>query len=241
MRKVKEKKENVAAVILARGGSKGLPRKNILPLAGKPLIQYTIDTLKKAKLVDRIIVSTDDEEIARVSKGLGAEVPFLRPRELSQDFTTTEDALKHSILWLKENEDYRVDILVFLQITDLFKKTEWIDEAVSMLLEDKELDSVFVAKPDYKHYWRKDGDRYVRMTKEMYGPRQLKERIYREDTGLGCATRASLITECGRRLGDTVKIIENDGFDLDIHSEFDLWLAEKIVTERKEFKGHLLK
>lgn len=231
-------KKNVVAVILARGGSKGLPHKNILPLAGKPLIQHTIDAARKAKLVDRIIVSTDDEKIAKAAKEAGAEVPFMRPKELSQDNTTTEDALKHAILWLKEHENYNVDILVFMQITDLFKNPEYIKKAVQMLLDDEKLDSVFVAYPDYKHYWKKEGNRYVRMTKEFYGPRQLKERIYREDTGLGCATRARLITESGRRLGDNVGIIENDDFMIDIHTELDLWIANKLLEERPEFRKY---
>jgi len=208
------------------------------PLAGKPLIQHTIHAAQKAKLVDRIIVSTDDEKIAEVAKKCGAEVPFIRPKELSQDNTTTEDALKHAILWLKENENYNVNILVFMQITDLFKRPEYIEKAVRMLLDDEKLDSVFVAYPDYKHYWKKDGARFIRLTKESYGPRQFKERIYREDTGLGCATRARLITESGRRLGDNVGIIENNDFMIDIHTELDLWIANKLLDERPEFKKY---
>lgn len=234
-------KKNVVAVILARGGSKGLPQKNIALLSGKPLIQYTVDPLKKAKLVDRIIVSTDDEEIGSVSRAIGAEVPFIRPKALAEDHTTTEDALKHALVWLSEKEGYRADILVFLQITDLFKRAEWIDQAVKMLLEDDLLDSVFVGCPSHKNYWKKETDHFTRLTKECYGPRQLKEHIYREDTGLGCATRASLITEKSRRLGDNVKIITNDDFTVDVHSEFDLWLAEKLLRERPEFKRYRIK
>lgn len=232
------KHHNVVAIVLARGGSKGLPRKNILPLMGKPLIQYTIDPLKKIELLDRMIVSTDDSEIAKISKRLGAEVPFFRPKELAQDSTTTEDALRHSLLWLKEKENYMADILVFVQITDLFKKPEYINQSIKMLLEDNKLDSVFVAKPTHKHYWKKEGRDYIRLTKDIYGPRQLKEPIYREDTGLGCATRARLIIEEKRRLGDEVKIIENQDFTVDIHSELDLWLVQKLLEERLEFKQY---
>jgi len=232
------KKKNVVAIILARGASKSLPRKNILPLAGKPLIQYTIDPLKKANLVDRIIVSTDDAQIVDISRQLQAEIPFMRPEALSEDDTTTEDALKHAILWLKDNEGYDVDILVFLQITDLFKDPEWIDKSVKMLLDDDQLDSVFVAHPTHKHYWKHYEEGIRRLTEPTYGPRQLKKPIYREDTGLGCATRARLITEEGRRVGDRVKLIENHDFMIDIHSEFDFWLAEKVLLERPEFKKY---
>ncbi|MDD2689179.1 MAG: acylneuraminate cytidylyltransferase family protein [Candidatus Omnitrophica bacterium] len=234
-----KKNKNVVAVIPARAGSKGLPNKNILPLLGKPLIQYSIEVAKKAKLLDRIIVSTDSEQIADISRKSGAEVPFIRPKELAADFSSTEDVLKHAILWLKENEGYIVDILVYLQLTDFFKKSEWIDQAVKMLLEDETLESVFVAYPDYKNYWKKQGDDYVRITGGRHMARQLKERVYREDTGLASATRAYIITEQNRRLGDKVKIIENDEVTIDIHSEFDFWLVEKLFRERPEFKQYL--
>jgi CMP-N-acetylneuraminic acid synthetase len=239
-RMFKENK-NVVAIIPARGGSKGLPRKNILPLLGKPLIQYTIEIAKKVDSLDRIIVSTDDDQIADIARDLGAEVPFMRPKELAQDYTSTEDVLKHVILWLKKNEGYIVDIVVYLQLTDFFKKSEWIDRAVRMLLDDDNLESVFVAYPDHKNYWRKQGDTFVRLTEGKHMARQLKERVYREDTGLGCATRAALLVEQNRRLGDKVKIIENSGFTIDIHSEFDLWLTEKVLRERPEFKKYLLR
>lgn len=234
------KKNNVAAILLARGGSKGLPRKNILPLLGKPLIQYSIEPLKRASKVDRVIVSTDNNEIAEIAKSLGAEVPFLRPRELSQDYTTTEDALKHAIGWLRDNQKYNVDILVFLQITDLFKSPEYINKAVEVLLVDETIDSAFVAAPTHKHYWKMESNAYIRLTPCLYGPRQLKKPILREDTGLGCATRAHLITQQGRRLGDRIFIIENEDFTIDIHSEFDLWLAEKLLKERPEFNKYLI-
>jgi CMP-N-acetylneuraminic acid synthetase len=238
---VSGRKQKVVAIILARGGSKGLPRKNILPLMGKPLIQYTIEPIKKARLVDRIIVSTDDKEIAEIAKNIGAEVPYLRPKELARDDSTAEETLKHVIFWLRDNEKYNVDIVVYSQITDLFKKSEWIDKAVRMLLEDEMLDSVFMAHPEHKHYWKGDGNTYKRLTKENYGPRQSKEHIFREDTGLGCAIRSRVITQLGRRLGDRVKIIENEDFTVDVHSEFDLWLAEKLLKERPEFRKYLIK
>lgn len=234
-------KKNVVAIIPARGGSKGLPGKNIKPLLGKPLIQYTIAPALSAKLLDRVIVSTDSTEIARISKSLGAEVPFIRPDELAQDLSTTESVLKHTILWLRENEGYQTDIFVYLQLTDLFKKPEFIDEAVRRLLEDDALESAFVVLPDHKNYWKKDGDEYSRLIPSVrHMPRQLKPPIYREDTGLGCASRAWLVTEQERRVGDRVEIIENEDFMVDIHTEFDLWLAEKLLTERPEYRKYIL-
>ena len=150
-----EKKQNVVAVIPARGGSKGVPGKNIKLLGGKPLISYVLEAAKKCQLIDRIIVSTDDEQIAEVAKKYGAEVPFMRPAELAEDATPTELVLKHAVEWLEQNEKYKTDIVVFFQLTDLPRTKGLIEKVVSRILEDDSLDSVFVATCTRKNYWRK--------------------------------------------------------------------------------------
>ena len=99
---------NRVAIIPARGGSKRIPRKNIRPFAGKPIIGYSIETARESGLFDRIIVSTDDEEIAAVAKEFEAEIPFMRPAELADDFSGTNAVAKHCIQWLAEN-NYQVD------------------------------------------------------------------------------------------------------------------------------------
>lgn len=96
-------KKNAVAIIPARGGSKRIPRKNIKDFFGKPLIAYSIQTALESKLFEKVIVTTDDEEIAKIAKEYGAEVPFLRPKELSDDFTGTGDVVKHAIDYLKEH------------------------------------------------------------------------------------------------------------------------------------------
>ena len=93
------------AIIPARGGSKRIPRKNIKDFYGKPLITYSIETALESKLFDRVIVSTDDEEIAQISKNYGAEVPFIRPKELSDDFSTTGAVVEHAIAYLEDNSE----------------------------------------------------------------------------------------------------------------------------------------
>ena len=97
------KKIKIIAVIPARGGSKGLPGKNILPLCGKPLIAYSIEVAKKSRLIDRVIVTTDDKKIAAVAKKYGAEIPFMRPARLAQDNTPPFPVLKHVLDFLKSN------------------------------------------------------------------------------------------------------------------------------------------
>jgi CMP-N-acetylneuraminic acid synthetase len=227
-----ERAPNVVAVIPARGGSKGLPRKNVRPLAGKPLIAHTIEAAKQCPLIHRVIVSTDDAEIAQVARQFGAEVPFIRPAELATDYASTESVLKHAVEWLEENEGYPVDIMVFLQPTDIFRKRTMIETVVQNLLADESVDSSFVVYPEHKNYWRKVGEEYQRIDQRGHMSRQLKERIYREDTGLACATRGWIIKE-GRRIGARVVPVMNEDAAsfVDIHDEFDLWLAEKILTD----------
>lgn len=226
-------KPHVVAIIAARGGSKGLPGKNVRPLAGKPLIAYSVEAAKASPYVDRVIVTTDSPEIAEVARKFGAETPFMRPAELAQDLTPTEPVLAHAVEWLEREEGYRVDIVVFLQPTDIFRKRTMIDETVKRLLDDPTLESAFVAYKTHKNFWRRKDGKFVRMAPDLaYGPRQKKEPVYREDTGLACATRASLI-KAGKRLGERVDIIENDddASSIDIHTEFDFWLADKVLSE----------
>jgi len=225
-------KPHVVAIIAARGGSKGLPGKNVRPLAGKPLIAYSVEAAKASPYVDRVIVTTDSPEIAEVARTFGAEVPFMRPPELAQDLTPTEPVLAHAVEWLEREEKYRVDIVVFLQPTDIFRKRSMIDETVKCLLDDPEIESAFVAYKTHKNFWRKKDGKWVRMAPDLaYGPRQKKEPVYREDTGLACATRASLI-KAGKRLGERVEIIANDddASSIDIHTEFDFWLADQVLS-----------
>lgn len=228
------KKKNVVAIILARGGSKGLRGKNIRLLAGKPLIAYTIEAAKQCPLVDRVIVSTDDEEISKIAKNYGAEVPFTRPKELAEDNTPTEPVLKHAVEWLEENEKYVIDIVVFLQLTDVFRKKWMIQEVARRILDNEDLDSVFIATKTHKNFWRRVNGQWIRLAPDIaYGPRQKREPLYREDTGLACATKAEFIKQ-GRRIGDKVEIVINDEElpFVDIHDELDFWIAEKIITER---------
>lgn len=211
-----------------------MPKKNIMLLAGKPLIAYTIEAAKASSLVDRVVVSTDDEEIRKVSLKYGAEVPFLRPKEFAQDDTPTEPVLKHCVEWLEEHENYQVDVVLFLQLTDVFRKKGIIDDVVKKLLADDTLDSVFVVTKTHKNFWRRIEGDLVRLAPDIvYGPRQQREPLYREDTGLACATKAEFIKR-GKRIGNNVEVVINDSEIpfADIHDELDFWFAEKLITER---------
>jgi YrbI family 3-deoxy-D-manno-octulosonate 8-phosphate phosphatase len=132
----------VLAVIPARGGSKGIPRKNIRPFAGYPLIAYSIAAAKQAHWVTRVIVSTDDEEIAAVARQFGAETPFLRPAELAEDTTLDLPVYQHALTWLADNENYHPELVVQLRPTSPVRPLGLVDEAVRLLQTRPEADSV---------------------------------------------------------------------------------------------------
>lgn len=132
----------VLAVIPARGGSKGIPRKNIKNFAGHPLIAYSIEAGLQAQTVTRVILSTDDEEIAEVGRRCGADVPFLRPAEFAQDRTLDLPVFQHALEWLEQNEGYRPEVVVQLRPTSPVRPPSLVDEAVCLLLEHPEAHSV---------------------------------------------------------------------------------------------------
>ena len=142
----------VLAIIPARGGSKGLPGKNLRPLAGHPLIAYSVAAGLQANLVDRVICSTDSEEIADVARKYGAEIPFMRPAEIAQDDSPDIDFFNHAIDELGKT-GYRPDIIVQLRPTDPFRKPGLVDEAVQMMIDNPDAHSVrTITEPDYSPY-----------------------------------------------------------------------------------------
>jgi CMP-N-acetylneuraminic acid synthetase len=122
--------KKVVAIIPARGGSKGVPHKNIVRIGEKPLIAYAIEEACKSEYIDRVIVSTDDEKIAAIAKKYGAEVPFLRPKSLAKDTSSSLSVVLHAISYLEKKENYSPDIIVFLQPTSPFRRVEHIDAAI---------------------------------------------------------------------------------------------------------------
>ena len=128
---------NVLGVITARGGSKGIPGKNIKKLGNKPLIAYTIDAAKKSKLINHLIVSTDDKEIADVCKKYGADVPFMRPKELAQDGTPHLPVMQHAIDFYEKKNNITIDYVVILQPTSPFRTIDDIDGTIQKLIDTK--------------------------------------------------------------------------------------------------------
>ena len=153
------KKPQVLALIPARGGSKGIPRKNILDFAGFPLIVWSIEAARRTDTITRVVVSTDNDEIAAISQEAGAEVPFLRPSELAQDRTLDLPVFEHALKWFAENESWHPDIVVQLRPTSPVRPRGLVDDAVKLLLAHPEADSVRGVVPSGQNpfkMWRVD-------------------------------------------------------------------------------------
>ncbi|MCX5778209.1 MAG: acylneuraminate cytidylyltransferase family protein [Elusimicrobia bacterium] len=127
------KNVNVVCIIPARGGSKGVPKKNIKDLLGKPLIAYSIDQAKQSKYIDRVLISTDNEEIAAVARKYNAELPFIRPHDLATDTIGVIEVLYHAIDWLENKDNYSFEILVMLHTTTPLRTIEDIDNSIELL------------------------------------------------------------------------------------------------------------
>lgn len=145
---------NILSLIPARGGSKGIKRKNLKLLHGKSLLAYSIEHSLGSNLVTRTIVSTDDEEIRQEGLRYGAEVPFLRPKELAEDYVLDLPVFEHALAFLRETENYIPDIIVHLRPTAPYRKSIWIDEAIKLLLDNPNADSVRSVSEPEKHPYR---------------------------------------------------------------------------------------
>ena len=145
---------NIIAIIPARGGSKGIKRKNLMNVGDNTLIGHSVVHALESKLVNRVIVSSDDEEIIKEAKENGAEAPFIRPKELAEDHVLDLPVFEHALNFLKESEGYEADIVVHLRPTAPYRKPDWIDEAIELLIDNPNVDSVrSVSEPD-KHPYR---------------------------------------------------------------------------------------
>jgi len=224
----------VLALIPARGGSKGLPRKNIVPFLGRPLIAWSVDAARMAKTVTRTIVSTDDEEIAAVSRGAGAEVPFIRPPELARDDTLDHPVFVHALEWLAANQDYRPDIVVHLRATSPLRNSVMIDEGVAALASNPEADSLRSVCTPYNNpfkMWRIENGRLCPLVAtgivEQYNqPRQRLPAAWWQ-TGTLDVTRRRTILDKRSMTGDVIlPYIVDQRIACDIDDEFSLAAAE---------------
>jgi len=231
---------HILALIPARGGSKGIPRKNIRSFAGYPLIVWSIAAGLQAKSISRVVVSTDDEEIAAVAREYGAETPFMRPPELAQDRTTDLPVFEHALKWLEDIEGYKPEIVVQLRPTSPIRPLDCVDKAVSILVKHVDADSVRGVVPAAQNphkMWRFNGFDspmnpllHVDGIAEPYNaPRQILPPVYWQ-TGHIDAIRASTITSKHSMTGSTAyPLVIDSRYTVDIDTPTDWEKYERLV------------
>lgn len=237
---------NIVIIIPARGGSKGLKNKNIKPLLAKPLLYYTIDAARESKLSNRIIISTEDKDISKVSREYGIEV-INRPIEYSTDDAPIELALRHAIKYLEQNKNYFADIVVLLQANIPIRKNGQIDNVIRKLINTK-ADSVVTIvevtkRPEYMKKIIK-GDKIVHLSKVKEIRRQeFKEKLYILDGAVAAIKRDVLmktenLTGAHVYLGEDIRcIIQKPKYAIEIDEQFDFDVAEALLLLNRQRKN----
>lgn len=244
-----DKKYKVLGIIPARGGSKSVPKKNIKKLAGKPLLAWIIEEAKKSKYIDRVIISTDDKEIADIARQYGAEVPFMRPAEISQDLSTDIEFLTHAVDFLKDNKNYEPDIVLLLRTTSPLTTVEHIDKGIELLINTPEADAVRPivesSKHPYKMWKISDNKKWIEpfLSKDFTGmnepynsPRQILPDVY-IPTGSMDVMRLKTIRELKSTSGKkTAYFLMKPEEYANIDSLMDFKIAEILMKEREKKK-----
>lgn len=235
------KQAEVLALIPARGGSKGIPRKNLRDFAGAPLIAYSIVAAKQAERVTRVIVSTDDAEIAEVARAWGAEVPFMRPAQFAQDDSTDLPVFEHALEWLEQNENYMPDIVIQLRPTSPVRPIGLLDQAVELLLEHPEADCVRGVVPSVQNpfkMWQIDSEGRLTQLLEVAGlrepynaPRQALPQTYWQ-TGHIDAIRSNTILAKHSLTGDIIlPLLIDPLYTVDIDTPDDFLISAKLISD----------
>ncbi len=226
---------NVLALVTARGGSKGLPGKNLRPLAGKPLIAWSIEAAKVSRFTRRVVVSTDDQPIADVARQWGADVPFMRPPELARDDTPHLPVIIHAVTWLEDNEAEVFDYILLLQPTSPLRSAEDIDSAIRLAYE-KNAESVASVSEALSHpYLCKTIGSHGELSPFITPPtgldlrRQNLPKAYALNGAL-YLTRRDVLLEGKRIHGETaLAYVMPFERSLDIDDELDFQIAEYLV------------
>lgn len=227
------KDKRILAVIPARGGSKGIPRKNIVNVLGKPLIQYTIEEALLSRYLDNVIVSTEDEEIARISQKCGAEVPFLRPKELATDDSKTIHTLLHAIDFYEKRGVF-YDYIVLLQPTQPLRKHWHIDEAIEKIIDNKAKGLVSISRvKDHPILIRKkdQNDLLTSILKENSTVRRQDFPEYYKINGAIYINKIDNDFNSNTSLNDnSLGYVMDAKYDLDIDDPLDLELLKIILN-----------
>lgn len=229
--------KEILSLILARGGSKGIPRKNIKLLNGKSLIGYTIEAAKKSKYINRIVVSTDNQEIAEVALDYGAEVPFIRPEELATDEASSNDAIFHALEFLENQEDYFPDYLLNLQTTSPLRDHKEIDKAIKTFLEsERSYESLIsVCKAFENPFWMQkiENDKLKPLMESFddFDHRQELPEVYQLNGAIYLSTYKMFLEYKSFYTDNIYPYIMEQEKSIDIDNNLDWKLAEILLEE----------
>jgi CMP-N,N'-diacetyllegionaminic acid synthase len=226
------------AIIPARGGSKGIPRKNIKPLAGKPLIHWTIEAALRCSAIDRVIVSTDDREIADISVQAGASVPFLRPPELSTDTSKSLDPVLHLLDHVKSSDQYIPDSILLLQPTSPLRTSADIDAAIELQTQKDRDAVVSVCEVSHPVTWFRQLDadgKFISISdEELVTRRQDAGKLYQLNGALYLIKRNIILEEQTFLPKNTFAYIMPVENSIDIDTPWEFHLADLIMRDRLE-------
>tara|TARA_Y100001970_G_scaffold294280_1_gene449702 strand:+ start:8109 stop:8813 length:705 start_codon:yes stop_codon:yes gene_type:complete len=229
----------IPCIILARKNSRELKNKNRHTFAKKTLIEHSIDYAKKSKYVTHIIISTDDKIINKIALKNKCISIYPRPKNLSNNKSKSEPALKHALDYFISKFG-KIDIYSYLQVTEPIRPKGILDKCIINLLTNSNFDSSFAGYEFHKNFWYFK-KKFIKLNKSKVDhlPRQKREVIYREDTGIALASRYKFILK-GKRIGPRVKIEPYNDFSglIDIHNKNDILLANIILKliKRKSLK-----
>lgn len=233
-----EKKDGlIIAIIPARGGSKEVPGKNLKFLHNSPLIAHTIRAARRVDSIDRVIVSSDDEEILAVSRANGAVV-IERPDDLATDESPTEPALEHVVKTIEESGE-KVATIILLQCTSPLRNEDDIEDAL-MLYNNTNADSLVSVCQTHAFFWKRENDSHNAISTYDYKKRPRRQDIkeedvlYKENGAIYITKRDILMNEHNRLGGNIVMFVMADQFSMEIDSEFDFWLAGEIMKSPKQ-------
>lgn len=229
------KQKSVLALIPARGGSKGVYRKNIKDLHGKPLIAWTIELALSCEFVDKVVVSTDDQEIAAISRQYGAEVPFMRPKELATDASKGIDVVLHALNWLKKH-DQTFDLVLLLQPTSPLRNIEDVTKSFAIYFEKKARAVVSVCEAEHSPLWMNVIGEDLCMKDFLNNDiinknRQDLSQFYRLNGAVYISDEAYLRKHNGFFGEKTFACIMPKERSIDIDSEMDFKIAEFLISK----------
>jgi CMP-N,N'-diacetyllegionaminic acid synthase len=225
-------KKKILAVIIARGGSKGVPRKNIKPAGGKPLIAWMIEAGKQSQYIDKLIVSSDDHEIISVAKSFGCSAPFVRPAEYAQDNITADDVIVHAL-----NSVHEFDYVLALQPTSPLTISKDIDGCIDFCINSNAESVVTVTEPGKNPYWTftmGTGNKLYPVFEQKYFRQQRQElpQVYIPTGAVKMAESTWFLQNKSFYSDSTLGYIVPNERSIDIDSELDFKLFEAIISER---------